>query len=1339
MRKRQALWLLTPPLLIIVALSALWSFWAKEKLISYAMSQIPSVNQMQDVVDIKVNRLEISLLKLQARAVEVEFQFKNDLKHLDYAVIENIKLQIDPFNLLVGQLSASYVQLNAIKWYGSDAAFKKFFLSSSGPQPEINLEPVFKLLPEIPIQNIYIADTILEIKLPESSEHALKKLGLNILNLKISNKVKTIEVMTPKITVSATSDKNITTAVDLNLFARLDETSIKKLNAEIIKNDSQINISFTTDKLKTLLINPEVKSSIKARLKLDELRNVAYTIKKTNSRIPQASGSVSFSTSIKTEGLSKNSGDIYFAYNDINIDALKFGSGEFKSKIKNNSLDIDNVKLEHPSGLATLNNINIENQPPYKFKTDLVINQFDLQKLFLSLNLTEIPAYLTLKATAHCEGQLSNFVVNCKTDLNADDVIINADMKKTTNIVTVKKIKAHADVTLNAEEVIFGSAITLNNSSFAAKGRINFKEGFNLTCEGENFKLEDIDNLANLKLKGTTKGKLTTHGDSNFGVIQADLKIDQAGIDGFELGNVSTLMNYKEAVISLTQMQGLQGESQYRGQVDVDLNKSETRGSFNFEKLKVTDALSMIEEKWHLPIDATGNGSATVSFHGPLDFWKLKMQINLALTKGALYGESFTKLNGQLESDGSKLNFNYFRMMKTSGYVELRDHIDTTKKDPVLNLTIASSGLKADDIDHLGLFFRNVTGDVHVNGKITGPLDDAKIITQSQLNNFQIENMKLPHSQLESELNKRFFHASGQIFGRQIQTEFNIPFAAGESYAITAKINNFQPLLLLPMIGLPLPNYDIKSNLSGQVDIKTTGNSFDHIHGKVSIDQFSLERGSQTLRLTSPSEMIFKDELTSMSPMNFTGPDQNLSIKIRKQNGEQKVYINGRLFLKPIQFLAPFTESLSGIIEFVTYVQFKNGRPDFSGEGLINDASFSASGFPYPITNTSAFFNLRHSKIELTEITGSVNQSRLYGEGRADIKGPKNVAVNINIETEEVELEFPSRVFTTGLAKVSFFGDWLPYTLKIDYDVSQGLMTKEFTGGTDDSASVLPLNSLLPISQLDQNSQGLLLDAHVKFPKGIVVKNSMLEGVLTGFLNVAGTPSLPVYTGVINLQPGSKINFKDKQFEIQNGLVRFNGIKEMNPEVSVSANARVTDYDVNLTVNGPAKKLDIKATSQPALSENDIFSLLALGYTSSSTDQSVSQNLSSDTQQKQTGLEVLSVLGNQSDFTKKIQSRLGLNVQLAPSVDSTRNIAVPKVIVSKKLGKKLNTSYSRSLTGDRQNNEVKLQWMFTPNSSAILNYQSSPNIQQDNNIIQNQDNEIGVGGIDYEFKKEFQW
>ena len=130
------------------------------------------------------------------------------------------------------------------------------------------------------------------------------------------------------------------------------------------------------------------------------------------------------------------------------------------------------------------------------------------------------------------------------------------------------------------------------------------------------------------------------------------------------------------------------------------------------------------------------------------------------------------------------------------------------------------------------------------------------------------------------------------------------------------------------------------------------------------------------------------------------------------------------------------------------------------------------------------------------------------------------------------------------------------------------------------------------------------------------------------------------------------------------------------------------------------------------------------------------QTLSSDAQQKQTGLEVLAALSNQSQLNKKLQEKLGLNVQLSPSIDSTRNIAVPKVVVSKKMSQKIMTSYSRPLTGDQQENEVRLQYLWTKNWSLILNYQNL-NSNQQSNILQNNKNETGVGGIDFEFKKEF--
>lgn len=1351
MKKRQALWLLTPPLLLIIALFIIWNFWAREKLINYAISQVPRINSMQNIVDLSIDQLDISLLKLQLRVGGVKITFKNHFEFLNKAQIDNIKLQVDPFNLLVGQLSASYVRIDSLQWQLPESAYKKLFQSSSGPNPEINLEPVFKLLPDIPLQSIYIVNSWTRLPVPDTVEHSIKQISLNVVSLQVFNQKKSVEVNASQISLGALSDKNVSSSLEARISAKLDVNSIKKLSVEVIKNSTSIKLSMTTQQLRTLLIKPQVDAKVNAQFQLDEVRNLAYVVKNSDTRLPQMAGDVTLSGSLKTDGFNKNEGSLSLMYSNINIETFKFGSGEFNTKIKNNQFDVDNIKIEHPSGLAELKNINFENRAPYKFKTDILVNEFNLQKLFLSINKTNIPAFLGIKGRATCEGQVDPFMATCLADVNAENIDVYTNMKKSLNIVSIKKVHSTISATINPEELNFKNTLEIGPSSVQAEGKINFKNGFDFHFKSDGLNLDDIQNIAELKLKGLTKGTLNTSGDSEAGVIDARLNITKSSIDDFDLGDISTSLEYKKGVIKLDSLEGKMGASIYTGNIDVDVDKSLTQGNFKFTELKVTDALAMIENKWHLPIVATGQGQAQVLFNGPLDFWKLNMQITASLNKGSLYDESFSKLDAHLEADGQKMIFKNFKLSKTTGWVELSDYIET-KNEPQLNLKISSHNLKADDIDHLNMHFKNISGDVQINGKIIGHLDNPKIITQNQLNHFQIESYKLPNSQIESELNKKFFHGSGQIFGRQIQTDFKIPLAAGENFNLKAKLNDFQTLLLLPLIGLSIPDYDVKSNLSANIDLTSARNSIDQLNGKITLEQFFLERGQQTLKLTAPSEIIYRDRLTSMSPLNIVGPDQNLSIKLKNHNGQQKIFTSGRLFLKPLQFLVPFTETMSGIMEFSTYIRFSNGRPEFSGEGLINDASFSMKGFPYPVSNTSAFFDLYGSKVDFTEISATLNQTRLFGLGTVDIKGPKNIKVDLGIDSEELELDFPSKIFTSGLAKINFSGDWLPYTLKIDYDILQGLVTKEFSKGDDDSIMVLQPNSLLPTSQLDTDAQTLLFDIKTKFNKGLVVKNSILEGLMTGYVNITGTPSAPIYAGQINVQPGSKLNFKDKPFDIQNGLVKFNSTKEIgNAEVTLSANARVADYDIALNVNGLAKKLDIKATSQPSLSDNDIFSLLALGYISTdqnlpsqnvanqslSSQNSVNQNLSSDVQQKQTGLEVLSAIGNQSEFSKKIQSRLGLNVQLAPSIDSTRNIAVPKVIVSKQLGKKLNTSYSRSLTGDRQNNEVKLQWLFRPDTSVILNYQNQPNLQE-NNILLNQENEIGVGGFDIEYKKEFQ-
>lgn len=1341
MKKRQALYILTPPLIILISIVTVWNLWAKKKTIDFIFSQIPKINTSQNFFDIKVTQLDISVLKLQLTAQDVTLTFKNDLSYLDQFSIDQIKLQADPFDLLIGQISASYLQIDQTKAELSEQAFNKLFKSENSNPNEINLDPLFKLLPSIPVQNLYLTRSDFSIKVPASEQHNLKSLKLRAEKIYLTNKLNSIDFSLSDTQLKAISNyKNIESSIDLFMDGNIDRANLKRTILGISKNQSVIQIELSSKKIKTILTNPQAQIEIKGQLQLEDASELGYLYKKDDSRWPKLYGKINIKSELKVSSINTNEGIISIDYNDVSVDALKFGNGNIQSKIKNSQFGINLLKIEHPSGSAELKNITIENKRPFNFKADLEVKDFSLSRFFDSLNLDNIPAHLDLNAQAECSGQIIDLKVMCKAALNARDIKINGDSKSNAfNIISLKTLRLDGDIYLNNKEMNYKASGQLVTSRFVAEGKIHFKEGYEVHAQSEYFDLSEIENLASLGLKGIISGNISSQGHTQKGVIDSELFIKSAILDNFYLGDVKGNLSYNDGLLSIQSINGQVTDSNYNGQIQIDMHQKLTFGSFQIAPLYVPDILSMIEEKWHLPIVASGSGSAKVQFSGPLDFWKLKLKLDLNLNKASLFNESFAQIKGQIDSNGEKMEFLNFNLHKPTGFITLSQSIDT-KSNPELNLKINSTKLKVEDIDHLTQFYKNIEGDLNLEGSITGPLQNAKINTKSSVTQFELNGYKFGPSSMISELNKNFFSTEGNLLGDQIKTKLKIPFTPNENYDIKMNIEKATPFIALPFINLPLPNYGTTSNLDADIDLSTIGNNFNRLNGKINIKDFSLNRNLQTLKLTEPTEIIFNNHLISMTPLNLVGPNQTLSVKLIEVSDQPRFLIDGRLFLKPLQFLVPFTENFTGILEFKTQARFINDKIDFQGEGLINDATILAKGFPYPLTDISAFFNMSNSKIKFTELSALLNQTPIDGSGFVDIKGPKNIQVDIKASSGNLEIEFPKDIKTEGMAKLAFFGNWLPYTLQVDYNVMQGHIAMEFGKSGQDGNIVLAPSAFLPEDYLKKEAQGMILDTKANFQKGVTIKNSLIEGVLSGYINATGSPSSPVLEGQIRIQPGSKLIFKDKPFEIQSGDVRFTGSKEINPEIQVVANSRVSDYDIALNIRGPSKKLDIQATSQPQLSKNDIFSLLALGYTSSGADQSISnnnQNVSSEVQQKQTGLEVLSVLGNQSEFSKKIQTRLGVNVQLSPSIDSTRNIAVPKVIVSKKLGKKLTTSYARPLTGDRQNNEVKLQWMFRPDTSVILNYQNQPNIQE-NNILLNQSEDIGVGGIDIEYKKEFQ-
>jgi translocation and assembly module TamB len=169
---------------------------------------------------------------------------------------------------------------------------------------------------------------------------------------------------------------------------------------------------------------------------------------------------------------------------------------------------------------------------------------------------------------------------------------------------------------------------------------------------------------------------------------------------------------------------------------------------------------------------------------------------------------------------------------------------------------------------------------------------------------------------------------------------------------------------------------------------------------------------------------------------------------------------------------------------------------------------------------------------------------------------------------------------------------------------------------------------------------------------------------------------------------------------------------------------------VTVIAQGTAKNLTIRLTSVPPLSEQDIVSLIALGMTSSS----IEQNTLSRSQAEQTGAEIGgAVLAKPIDkvFTKT----LGLNFQVSNQYDSTRNISVPKVTLSRRVNEKVKASASRAV-GDSQAYDVKLEYQLNNNWNAVGSYESK-DTENDTTQTTNEANYQSVFGLDLEFKREF--
>ncbi|WP_374030060.1 translocation/assembly module TamB domain-containing protein [Bdellovibrio bacteriovorus] len=1316
---KRAFWILITPLAGFLVLWLVLSWWVAPQVESWALNQIQTYSANSLPVNIRAEKLHLKLFRPSATLEGIEVTGKGELaESLRQIKVASVRIYIDVFHLLAGKLKLSAIVVDSPE---ADINVDPFMKKDTPPK-ELPMDAIFNQLEQLPLQRIFLQNIHVKVSSQELKFDVTVKSG----DLLVTNMGKnlTAKVNIPSLDLGLTRMGHFQGSLDTHLY--LTRQSLRIIQLGLRLDESELLARGELTKFSQILIRPSGVLDLSAKINLSDVQK---ELKKLNVKLPAFSGELNTEVEGRFDGL-----DNIVAKADINtralvIDKFELGDSRIQGEYKDQTIRLSEVKVQHPAGEAVLTKSEIELDRSYQFKSKISVPNLDLQKLFQSLDLGGIPVGVEIAAELPCEGQIyPTFQVTCTgVRISGQDLWVkSANSAKGTAILNVDHLKAQGQVQVTTKSVTYAANLSVGESSGSTDGVIDFATGFKINYGTKKLDMKDVKNLAGLKLQGFASIDGSTSGDSNAAIFDMNLNARNFVFEDFTLGNLITNLKYRGGRLLFEDIAGAVNKTQYLGDLEVNLNKNTLGGEFSIPTADLADVAVVFERIYKLPFAVQGLGAAKARVDGPLNFWRMNYHLESAFKKVIIGPEIFDSLIFNVSADNGNIRADNVILQKGASTVTVQGGIGNTQ---IMNLYADGKNWKLEESDFINKINSTIAGNLNFAAELKDAVTSPNILVKGAITDTFLEEQEFPNSNFILRTNKDAFSAQLSLFGDKVQGEFQIPFERRAPLIVKMKTLNWNFSNLLGIVGGASLANEYQSNLTSTIDLRSESGELFKSTGKLTIQNFSLKRGPMSFANQGPMEITSDNGLMNIRNFRLEGPQNSLSLRGENFTSEKlNVGLNLKADLRLFQIFTPFLEDLGGPVDVTATVSGPLLKPEVIGNANTRNTFIKIKGFPHPIEKLSTDVVFSQSKILINSIKGYIAGGTLSGDGGVSINGIKDLPTSIRLHMEGVTFNVPDKVKSSGRADLLFAGRWFPFVLSGTYFISNGVVEKEFT--EDGGVAGVRQSLYLPKVIKESNFEPVVLDLQLIMERNIIVKNSLIDGSVNGNLQVKGPPGNPVLLGKIAMDKNSKLIFKDKVFNVQSGVVEFTDPDEINPNLYVSAISRIDEYDITVIAQGTAKNLAIRLNSVPPLSEQDIISLIALGITSSSME----QNMQSRQQAEQLGAEIGgAVLAKPiSRFT---ESALGVNVQVTSEYDSTRNISVPKITLSRPLSERVKMSGSRPV-GDSSSYDLKLEYFLNSNWTAIGSYENRG--AEDNTTLQNtQPAAQSVFGLDLEFKREF--
>jgi translocation and assembly module TamB len=662
----------------------------------------------------------------------------------------------------------------------------------------------------------------------------------------------------------------------------------------------------------------------------------------------------------------------------------------------------------------------------------------------------------------------------------------------------------------------------------------------------------------------------------------------------------------------------------------------------------------------------------------------------------------------------------------------------------------------------------------HFSVKLAPPERGPEIVGTSRCGN--PITAPFDRGEYDSDRVQGVFHSKGEFFAGQIRFD-DFQTTRQRKKTVRGKLDlDGLDLGALAQLYPKLASSDQRPSgkLSAKIDVESL--PLDHFAlGKATatIKSLGVEQGGLALRLVPSAEpVVLADRKLRVPHMGLTlttpgGQTGTFDVHALVASLDKSPDVDATLELRPVNLSAlantvPRIQRAEGSFGGKVRVHGAFDRLDYSGSFDLKNGSITVKGLGAPITDLDLGLAIDSGEIRIARGSAKFGGGTLALSGSAPLRGFALGGARATLTAREVSL--PSNNGVEGVLDADLVANWQPNSdsaernlpeLSGDITFRSLAYTRPLTMSAD-IESLTQRGKRTQFEAYDPSEDALALDLVLRSAVPLKIRNNLVDAELNlgaEGLALSGTNQRFGLRGLVRLKPGGRIRLRRNEFEIREGFVRFDDPTRIAPEVDVTAATEYKRYSdigaapagatttttgtgaqsgsatsasggrwlIKMHAHGDADKLRIDLSSEPTLSQDDIFLLLTVGLTRAELDQARSASVGESV--------ALEALGTLTGADRAVTEAVPVidEFRFGSAYSSRAGRTEPTITIGKRLADRIRASVT---SGVAESREVRsnVEWQLNPNVSVEGSYDNVNDISSSS---------LGNLGADVRWRLEF--